>query len=90
VVTTELGERLSAQATVECWRRFRLADLSPQLAAARGQATVLLRPAPGSGGFMVTAEVVRQDGGEPPILRAAGVDIPRDGRAGPADRIVLP
>lgn len=90
-LTDEVGQQFSGTMEVEGWGSFSLADISASFVgtgAARYGSTVI-RPVNGSGGFALSAQIVRRGGGESTAASAAAFDVPRDG-SGAADEIVLP
>jgi hypothetical protein len=89
-LTDEMEQQFSATTEVVGWQSFALADVAAEFAAAgvSRYALTTIRTAEGSGGFALTAHVVRRAGGAASSTSATAIEVPRDGRD-VADEIVL-
>jgi hypothetical protein len=94
IVFNELGERFTGTASVTCWADLALADIGGQLfdRAMLGTdfAEARLRPAEGSGGFLIVAETTHATGDAAVIAGSAAVTLHHLGAALESDVIVLP
>jgi hypothetical protein len=93
-VFNELAQQFTGGATVACWADLSLADIAGQIftrsTLGTDYAEARLRPAAGSGGFMVVAQTTRSTGGASPIASAAAVSLHHRGSADASDLIMLP
>ena len=92
-VTNAFAERFTGSASVRCWADLSLAEIGDGLFA-RGTLgsdaiQTRLRPAAGSGGFVLSAEVESRDGAGGPVRSRSGAPAHQRGAAQP-DLIVLP
>ena len=93
-VFNEMAEQFTGRASVTRWADLSLADVGAQIFT-RGVlgtdfAEARLRPAAGSGGFMLVAETTRATGGSSPAASSVGINLHPSGSGGPSDLIVLP
>lgn len=93
-VFNELGQQFSGGVSVSCWADLSLADVGGQIfdrdMLGTDHAEARLRPADGSGGFMLVAETTRATGDAAVVSTTSSVNPHRRGFSATSDVIILP
>jgi len=93
-VFNELGQQFTGGVSVTCWADLSLADVGGQIferdVLGTDYAEARLRPADGSGGFMLVAETTRATGDASIVASTTGVSPHHRGVSVASDVIVLP